>query len=334
MFDPLRGEGALEPSSAETEMRAALAGDDDQRADAVAGAYRTACAWLAAACLAIAAAMVFATGVAVDARGTGETLAMVAGVLGVARVGSAKALDPRISDGFGTLGLVWCAALACGVVALLGLRVHWPLQDSFLLSLDRSLGADSLGFLGWVANHRELDGILSAAYHCTVPLLVISILAVSLSGDRIETWRGCFCFVTALLAVCLISILSPAKGLGMWVPDALVAQLPDGALRFFWPSFDEFYGAAHPVLRGDSIDGVISFPSFHAVMGLIVVALWRKRVLTLVVALSWLAAMIPATIPIGGHYVVDLLGGGLIWAGSFAMSRRVERNVSRGRAAA
>ena len=95
-------------------------------------------------------------------------------------------------------------------------------------------------------------------------------------------------------------------------------------------NFDAFYAGPDPVLRLDGIDGVVSFPSFHAVMGFITVAMWRHGRIALPLALAWLAFMLLATFPYGGHYVVDILGGLAVWAAWFGLSRRLEaRSVAR-----
>jgi membrane-associated phospholipid phosphatase len=95
-------------------------------------------------------------------------------------------------------------------------------------------------------------------------------------------------------------------------------------MRSFWSHFDEFYFGTHPVLRLQVVDGVISFPSFHAVVGFLVLAMWRKRRTTLAAAGCWLAIMLLATLPGGGHYFVDLIAGFVVWVAWFALSKKVE----------
>jgi membrane-associated phospholipid phosphatase len=80
------------------------------------------------------------------------------------------------------------------------------------------------------------------------------------------------------------------------------------------------YGHVISALRGGSLqtidftklDGIITFPSFHAAMAVVFAwaawPVWWARI-PMVVAnvLMWLAA-----VPIGGHYAIDLLGGSVI----------------------
>lgn len=167
--------------------------------------------------------------------------------------------------------------------------------------------------------------VMAPAYNLTIPIFFAGLVALAWRGDRVEAWRAAFCFVGTLFTTCLIASFAPAKGLGVWASPALLARLPDQAMRTFWPHFDSFYSGKDPVLRMQVVDGVISFPSFHAVVGFMVLAMWRNNVATLALAGLWLAIMLIATLPGGGHYVVDLVAGFAVWAVWFAISKRVEK---------
>ena len=102
-------------------------------------------------------------------------------------------------------------------------------------------------------------------------------------------------------------------------------------MRGFWAHFDEFYVGTAPVLRLRGIDGVISFPSFHTIVGLIVVCMWREKYRHLwagdrVVLLN--AAGHP--LMNGGHYIVDLISGFVVWLIWFWLSRRFELKALNG----
>lgn len=221
----------------------------------------------------------------------------------------------RLSDCFGVLGFCWLAGVVAGLMSLIALRLQVPLRDSFLFQIDRLLGLNGVAYVAWVAAQpRGLLTALTTAYSLTLPVIFISLAVTSLTGNRIEAWRAALCFVGALLTVCAIAIMMPAKGIGSSLPEHLFQSLPNGAARYFWHSFDEFRGGADPLLRVDAIDGVVSFPSFHMVMGLIVIAMWRKRPLSLFIILLWAIPMFAATVPLGGHYFIDLIGGILVWS--------------------
>jgi membrane-associated phospholipid phosphatase len=210
------------------------------------------------------------------------------------------------------------------------LRLQFPVADKMLLAWDSALGFNGLAIVeALLAQGRWIFVLMSPAYNYTLDIFLGSFILLAMLGKRIEAWRAIFCFVGTLLTTCLIAIFVPAKGLGMWASADLLAQLPDRAMRSFWPHFDQFYFNSNPVLHLRVIDGVISFPSFHTVVGFLVLAMWRKNLVTLALAAAWLFFMLLATFPGGGHYVVDLIGGFIVWAAWFAGSRQVEQSVAR-----
>ena len=250
---------------------------------------------------------------------------LVAAFLLVSRIWWQRHEHKRIADAFGAVGLVLIGGMACGGIAMLGLRLHLPLADGALRSLDHALWTDGLAIVDVLLRQGQwLFTILAFVYNLTIPAFVIGLIVLAIRGERLEAWRAAFCFVGTLLTTCLIAMLVPAKGLGVWAPAELIARLPARSMRNFWPHFDEFYSGADPVLRLEVIDGVVSFPSFHAIVGFLTFAMWRKRLATAVPAAAWRAFLLLATFPYGGHYLVDLLGGFAVWAGWFMWSRRIE----------
>jgi len=287
--------------------------------------YRRASLWLTGLSIAIAFVMVMSSAIRVDASGTPELAFLAAAFLVVARIFRVRSRLSRIGDGLGALGLSWLGGLASAVVAIIGLRMHFPLADGRLNALDHFFGFDGLAVIHWLTTQPEwLMSAMSAAYFYTIPFLYLGMIVLALLGDRVEVWRAAFCFIGTVLTTCLISAITPAKGLGSWASPELVARLPKVSIRHFWPSFEKFYDGANPVLQVDSIGGVVSFPSFHTIMGLIAVAMWRKYPIVFWPALGCFGLMLVATLPFGGHYAVDLIGGGAVWAAWFALSRRLE----------
>lgn len=290
--------------------------------------YRTLSLWLVFGTIAVASLLILGSGIVADPSGVGLVAQLLAGTLLASTLCWATPRLSRVADALGTLGLVGLAGLGGGVISLLGLQFRQPLVDQSLLRLDRALGVDSPGLVEWAASQAQWPATITISYNHTLLVLGISILAQSLRGRRVEAWRAAFCFIGSLLTVCLISIFTPAKGLGLWLTDEALGHLPNGAARYFWPSFDRFYSGTDPVLSLAAIDGVVSFPSFHTVMGLTTVALWRRSPMGLGISSVWFLHMMIGAIPLGGHYFVDLLGGAAVWACWFCASQRVESKLS------
>jgi hypothetical protein len=297
---------------------------------AVADRFRRLSIWLVLASCVIAIALDLALNVRFDPQGTSIVEWLIAALLLASRIWWDRTDHHRIADACGTVAVVSLAGMSCGAIAMLELRLGFPLADSTLYDFDHSLGVDGIAIVETLLRQGHwIFWVLAPAYNLTIPIFFAGTVILVFLRARDEAWRATFCFAGTLLTTCLIAMLVPAKGLGVWAPAALLAELPDQAMRTFWPHFDSFYFGSDPVLRLQVIDGVISFPSFHAVMGFLTFAMWRKYILGLLAAGTWLGLMLVATFPGGGHYFVDLLGGFAVWVAWFGWSRRIERRVIR-----
>jgi membrane-associated phospholipid phosphatase len=107
-----------------------------------------------------------------------------------------------------------------------------------------------------------------------------------------------------------------AQARSKWLRRAISGQDPS--------IFQDFHDGS-AVLGRNSLGSCVTFPSFYTIMGLIVAAMWRKTYSGLCPGLVWLALMLFSTLPFGGHYVVDLIGGSVVWGPWFALSWRIER---------
>jgi hypothetical protein len=292
--------------------------------------FRSTCVWLVLASSIIAVVFAIGLRVRVDPEGAAALDWVIAVLLLVSRMWWQRKGHIRIADACGVVAIASLGGMACGAIAMLELRLGFPVADGMLRSMDNALGVDGIAIVeALVRQGHWIFAIMAPAYNFTVPIFFVSLVALSLIGDRVEAWRGAMCFVGTLLTTCLIATFAPAKGLGVWASDSLFARLPPRAMRTFWPHFDEFYFGDDPVLRLQVIDGVISFPSFHAIVGLLTATMWRKRTITFVPALIYLGFMLLSIFPGGGHYFVDMLGGVVVWAVWFAWSCHVERQVAR-----
>lgn len=298
----------------------------------VADRFRRLTVWLVLASAFTAVALTIALRVRVDPRGSAVVEWAIAALLLVSRIWWDRMGYHRLADASGTIGIVSLSGMCCGAIAMLELRLRFPMTDAFLQSLDHALGIDPIAILAWLAGlGRWTFAVMAPAYNFTIPIFFASLVALSVLGDRVEAWRAALGFAGTLLTTCAIAAFLPAKGLAVWASPALLAQLPVNAMQTFWPHFDEFYSGADPVLRLQVIDGVVAFPSFHAAVGFLTVAMWRRHRAMLALAGLYLAVMLVATLPGGGHYVVDLIGGFAVWAAWFVLARRTEVRPAIGR---
>ncbi|MFN3551857.1 MAG: phosphatase PAP2 family protein, partial [Novosphingobium meiothermophilum] len=75
------------------------------------------------------------------------------------------------------------------------------------------------------------------------------------------------------------------------------------------------------------VEGIVTFPSFHMVMALMAPYALRGAGLASMVAFVWAALVTVSSIVIGGHYVVDLLGGAVTWVAAIGWARSADRKT-------
>ena len=276
---------------------------------------------LAAASIALLLDVAFR--VRVDFSGFAMVGLALAGLLAFSRRWWIQAGMQRAADALGTVAVMTIGGLCCGAIAMLELRLGFPMADDLLYRADLVLGLDGKRIAELLAQQDLLFVMLAPVYNYTLELFLGSLVVLSMLNDRIEAWRAAFSFVGTLLTTCVIAALIPATGLVNWASPNLLEHLP----RSFLTHFNEFYFGADPLLRLQVIDGVITFPSFHAVVGFLVFAMWRTRPVARVAAGIWLVVELLSTVA-GGHYMIDLIGGFLVWLVWFALSRKIEKRVA------
>ena len=218
---------------------------------------------------------------------------------------------------------------SCGAVAIMSTRSPVPLADALLQRLDGALGLSAEAFVTTVASGPQwvIDG-LHLVYASTTPLTLLTLVALPLMGQARAALRFMLLFQLTLLCCALIAFLLPAYGAFTTIDLATTARLPDGAGRFFWAALTGFRSAADPVVSVESLGAVVSFPSFHTVVALLLVQAWHKVRLVNMAMLATSALIIVSTLPMGGHYFADVIAGTILWWGCSCLLRSVLRSRS------
>jgi hypothetical protein len=234
--------------------------------------------------------------------------------------------------GFRRLGL-FCEAVAAlnslgVVVALLSAvfaATDLPYVDVDLAALDQAIfGFRWLEAVAFVRDMPTLLNLLSASYLTLFwqPVLLVAVLLVARHEQRT------FVFVTAW-AVCLtasVSIFPFAPALGGYLHYGITeTSMPDVLVASAWQHVDVLGPIRTGALRElgpDTLEGIITFPSFHAA-GAVMLAwgFWGTRLRWPMLGLN--AVMLPSSIFIGGHYLVDVVAGSLLAVASIVVARRL-----------
>jgi membrane-associated phospholipid phosphatase len=219
-----------------------------------------------------------------------------------------------MGDSAFVFGLATVSLLLCGLVSLTGLRLGLPLADAPLARIDRAIGFDTAAVVAYSAAKPLLSEGLYWAYSLSGPLCIAAVLWNLIRKDRVRMWQVVATILLAMQITALVSVLFPARGAILFMGlEALQGHgLPFGAGSYSAREFAHFYSGSDLLVTLRDMNGIVVFPSFHTVMALVILQGFAAS------RLKWLAVMVSAltivsTVPMGGHYVVDLAGGLLVW---------------------
>jgi membrane-associated phospholipid phosphatase len=159
-------------------------------------------------------------------------------------------------------------------------------------------------------------------------LAVVISLAVT---GRYERLREHLSVYTVCLTACVAcSVALPAIGAyaHLGLADLAAERLPQGSGIYHLPTLERLK-SVDALISPFTVEGVVTFPSFHACMALMIWYPVRD-----VAVLRWAGALaaavtLVATVPIGGHYVIDLAAGAVVFTGAAALAGQGRSSAAR-----
>jgi membrane-associated phospholipid phosphatase len=230
--------------------------------------------------------------------------------------------DWRITDSAMVVAFAIASLMLCGLVSSVALRLGMHVADPALARADALIGFDTRKMVQFVATQPWLSGVLYYAYGSSALLCLAAFGWSMLLRDRIHMWRIVVTIGVAMQITALVSILFPARGAALHLGlDALQGHgLPGGAGTYSEDAFAYFYSGADTLVALERMNGIVCFPSYHTVMALVFAQGFAASILRWP-AILWSALIIVSTVPMGGHYVVDLAGGLLVWIAAFLLAQ-------------
>lgn len=217
----------------------------------------------------------------------------------------------RLADALDCMGQVMAFMIAGVLLSYLTTTLSFPEQDAFFYALDRSLGLDWLAYLKAVDARPWLGTIFGLAYASILPqiIVLITVLAFSGRGDAARI----MVFAMMLSALVSIAISGAVPAVAMFVHLGLTpADYPNlnpGAAFVHVADIKALRSGAPLLVDLSKAEGIITFPSYHAAVALLMLlAGWAHPLL------RWpflvLNLLMIASTPIdGGHYFVDVFAG-------------------------
>ena len=211
------------------------------------------------------------------------------------------------------LSLMLAAAPALVITTYVAAALAGPLIDSSLLASDRAIGFNWFEWFHFVTAHRPIANVLKILYDNLGTEALYFCLLMSLMGNA-QRLREVFWLIYLALAL---------TALGSWLAPALGPFQTFGlkSYGYFLPEMARLRSNAVLDLSIGQLQGVVTFPSFHTTMALAMIYAFRGTG-----AIGWLAMtvnllMLPGIPVFGGHYLVDMVAGGLVFVLALAMVR-------------
>ncbi|WP_029625252.1 phosphatase PAP2 family protein [Sphingomonas sp. PAMC 26605] len=285
--------------------------------------------------IACVAALLYDAGIAIDPRASSTRLfALAFALLAAIRL---LARDPATPAQRVARDLAESVGLFMAI-GLLGAVSTYPLAastrgsiDGALQAIDQALHFDWLSWYQWVAAHRSLQLLGTAAYQSIfiTPALILAHYAWAERRSDARSFLASFWLaaVTSLVAFRFIPALGPLATL--W--HGPVPYLPESGLyeADLLPALRDH--AVHVVDLG-TLRGLVSAPSFHTVSAVLYIAAgWGiARLRWTILALN--TAMLLSTPIEGTHYLADMIAGALVAIAALALVGVLRRTLAaRGR---
>jgi hypothetical protein len=264
-------------------------------------------------CLLLAVDVVWALQVGLTISGCEIFVGMIAALVAVS---AAYRRRNRNIANMAEAGALWGALMSTGIVlTYLAASCALPLQDATMQRLDRVVDFDWLAWRDAILSWPTLRWLLPIAYYSLQPQAALSIIYFAVSGRTARIGELLLLAGATLAVTDLVSAICPTLG-----PFAehggggsgYVAYLPDLlALRAGGPWHFNLF----------AMQGIVQTPSYHVVSAVLFTYAFRGigvigygiAALNMIMLLS-----IP---PIGGHYLVDMLAGGVLALGAIAVQR-------------
>jgi membrane-associated phospholipid phosphatase len=218
--------------------------------------------------------------------------------------------DQKLAAGLESTSQVIAFATVGAPLSYLAAAADLPLRDYAFDAIDRSLGLDWAALLTWMNQRPTLYAVLHPIYLSLTIQMTIAVLCLAFSGRLLWLRIYTLAFVLAALVTIALSVVLPAAG--VWPHLGLTASgsphiMP--AVNTSWPVFFGLRDGSFRALVAIGSEGIITFPSLHAALAVILIgALWPMRILRWV-ALALNTAMLVATPVDGSHYFIDVLTG-------------------------
>ena len=208
------------------------------------------------------------------------------------------------------------------ILTYLVTTTNQPYIDSSLASIDEYFFVYTPSIIFWFKDHNLWNLFFLLIYDTYYIQFAFVLLYFSFYREGIVLQRFVMQFMIASILTSLISNFFPAAGVYVWY-DYTPSDLVVSALN-------HLQELRHNILDITKIDGIVSLPSFHAVMAFIYIYVFRnERKIIFLPILILNSLMIFSCLPIGFHYFADILGAVPVFLATIGIDQLIFKGVKK-----
>jgi hypothetical protein len=213
-----------------------------------------------------------------------------------------------------------------GFLAMALAGTNLPYRDAELMAIDRMLfPIDWLAASQWMTANAGVALVLSLSYTAIVWQGPILLFALAVTGKLrrmrlfILAWAICLFFVLAIFP------LVPA--VGFYLHNGVAPEAMPGVYdKIAWLHLNSLQPVRDGILRDIHVtrySGVVTFPSFHAAAAILFAWGFYGVKSLRVPAFMVNGAMFISSMPVGGHYIIDIAVGSLLCVIALAAAQKL-----------
>ncbi|MEM9574452.1 MAG: phosphatase PAP2 family protein, partial [Pseudomonadota bacterium] len=232
-----------------------------------------------------------------------------------------------IAAGMGFMGLAWPILR---MLNHLTMASSIPYADQYLANWDALIGFDWVAYGQLIEQFPGLAHTMDRFYSGLTAYSAIAFIAVVLFGRRRDGLSFIEIFLPTALLCTLVGAFFPA------VAAATFYQVDADAFKLINPYSGAYHLEQMNMLRSgqpvalnvDKLVGLVTFPSFHTAMGVIVIWVCRSNAALFGISFTINAIMIASTPFFGNHYLIDVIAGSIVAVVAIAIQSLKSQNAN------
>lgn len=205
--------------------------------------------------------------------------------------------------------------------------LNFPMAENTLVNMDAMLGFNWLAAIQTFTELPSWVSIASTKIYASsiwVMFLVACFLIFTGKHRRLDEYIVYF-IVTCVFTSAIAGVMPATNAYEFFQPgNATYDKLSPIVGRGYYDDLFALRDGSLRQLKLVDVQGLVSFPSFHTIVSLILIYVMRGTGIFFAISLIWNVGIIATTPFDGAHYLVDIIGGVMVMLASVLLIRRLE----------